>query len=119
VSRDRSQIDLEEERTALACAPLSVVTWRRQIDDPVALWGHLLAYLPKIVDVIRREGPQIITLPSIQLGSDNRQRLQDFLRESTSRESTTIPELKAQRLPAMAAELRRRKLTKLEELISE
>jgi hypothetical protein len=113
VSRDRSQIELNEERVALASTRLSVVTWRRQIDDPVALWGHLLAYLPKIADVIRREGPHIVTLPAIQLGGDNREKVQAFLRRTTSLERSTIPELKSRFRPGMLAELKRRNLHEL------
>ncbi len=119
VSRDRSQIELDEERVALASTRLSIVTWRRQIDDPIGLWGHLLAYLPKIAGLIRREGPHVITLPAIQLGSDNREKTQAFARRTTSMEKTTFQELKARCTKTMVAELRRRKLPQLERLISD
>jgi hypothetical protein len=118
VSRDRSQIELDEERVALASTRLSIVTWRRKIDDPISLWGHLLAYLPKIADLIRREGPQVITLPSIQLAADNRENTQAFARRTTSMEKTTFQELKARCTENMVSELRRRKLPDLERLIS-
>jgi hypothetical protein len=52
VVRDRSQLDQLAEMYVLSRLPtLSIVTWRKGIDDPVREWGQLLAYLP---DVKRR-----------------------------------------------------------------
>lgn len=50
VVRDRSQLDQLAEMYVLSrLRTLSIVTWRKGIDDPVREWGQLLAYLPEAV----------------------------------------------------------------------
>lgn len=60
-----------EELWALSRTDLSVVTWRRPIEDPVREWGQLLAYLPEIRRMIAEHGPSIVFLPSPRLGKQN------------------------------------------------
>jgi hypothetical protein len=109
VSRDRAQLDQAAEHVALAHTDLSVVTWRRQIDDPIAQWGHLLAYIPRIVTIIENEGPQIVILPSINLDADKHAQTRAYIRREVSLKRTTMSELRAESLPVMRAELGRRK----------
>lgn len=46
VVRDRSQLRQMTEMYVLSRLPeLTVVTWRKVVDDPVREWGQLLAYL--------------------------------------------------------------------------
>lgn len=65
VVRDRSQLSQTTEMYALSRLPeLTVVTWRKVIDDPVREWGQLLAYLPQIKTRCREKGGRVIVLPS-------------------------------------------------------
>jgi hypothetical protein len=67
VTRDWHQSQQVEELWTLAQTTLSVVTWRRPIEDPVREWGQLLAYLPEIRGMIDDHGPAIVFLPSPRL----------------------------------------------------
>jgi hypothetical protein len=67
VTRDWHQSQQVEERWTLAQTDLSVVTWRRPIEDPVREWGQLLAYLPEIRRMVADHGPSVIFLPSPRL----------------------------------------------------
>jgi hypothetical protein len=63
VSSDWHQLVQDEEVIALDQTRLSVITWRKSLDDPVQQWGSLLAYMPQIRARIQAEGPSVITLP--------------------------------------------------------
>lgn len=67
VTRDWHQSEQIEELWTLLRTDLSVVTWRRPIQDPVREWGQLLAYLPEIRRMIGEHGPSIVFLPSPRL----------------------------------------------------
>lgn len=67
VTRDWHQSEQIEELWALSRTNLSVITWRRPIEDPVREWGQLLAYLPEIRRMIIENGPSIVFLPSPRL----------------------------------------------------
>ena len=67
VTRDWHQSEQVEELWALSRTDLSVITWRRPIEDPVREWGQLLAYLPEIRRMIEDNGPSIVFLPSPRL----------------------------------------------------
>lgn len=70
VVRDRSQLDQLTEMYVLSrLKSLSVVTWRKVIDDPVREWGQLLAYLPQIKTSCREKGGRVIVLPAPTLTS--------------------------------------------------
>ena len=71
VTRDWHQSEQIEELWALSRTALSVVTWRRPIEDPVREWGQLLAYLPEIRRMVVENGPSIIFLPSPRLDRKN------------------------------------------------
>ena len=70
VVRDRSQLDQMTEMYVLSRLPtLTVVTWRKVIDDPVREWGQLLAYLPQIKRSCQEKGGRAIVLPAPTLTS--------------------------------------------------
>lgn len=119
VSRDRAQLDQAAEHVALAHTNLSVVTWRRKIDDPIAQWGHLLAYMPRIVKLIETEGPQVVTLPAITIDSSQHSQTRSYVRKEVSLRRTTMTELKAESLPLMRDELARRKRKDLAALLDD
>jgi hypothetical protein len=69
VTRDWHQSEQPEELWALTRTTLSIVTWRRPVEDPVREWGQLLAYLPEVRRMIGDHGPSIVFLPSPRLDS--------------------------------------------------
>jgi hypothetical protein len=71
VTRDWHQSVQPEELWTLTKTTLSVVTWRRPIEDPVCEWGQLLAYLPEVKRMIAEHGPSIVFLPSPRLDRKN------------------------------------------------
>jgi hypothetical protein len=81
VTRDWHQSEQIEELWALSRTDLSVVTWRRPIQDPVREWGQLLAYLPEIRRMISENGPSIVFLPSPRLERRNLQKATGMLGE--------------------------------------
>ena len=79
VTRDWHQSEQIEELWALSRTTLSVVTWRRPIEDPVREWGQLLAYLPEIRRMITENGPSIVFLPSPRLDRKSLGKATDLL----------------------------------------
>lgn len=72
VVRDRSQLDQLAEMYVLSRLPkLSIVTWRKGIDDPVREWGQLLAYMPDVKRRCLEGGGRAILLPTPSLSSDS------------------------------------------------
>ena len=71
VVRDRSQLDQLAEMYVLSrLKALTVITWRKGIDDPVREWGQLLAYLPQVKQRCREAGGRAIQLPTPALAAD-------------------------------------------------
>ena len=70
VVRDRSQLDQMTEMYVLSrLSTLTIVTWRKVIDDPVREWGQLLACLPQIRRSCQDKGGRAILLPAPTLTS--------------------------------------------------
>ena len=69
--RDRSQLDQLAEMYVLSrLQTLTVVTWRKGIEDPVREWGQLLAYLPQVKQRCLEAGGRAILLPAPTLAND-------------------------------------------------
>ena len=79
VTRDWHQSRQPEELFALTKTDLSVVTWRRSIEDPIREWGQLLAYLPEIRRMIDANGPSIVFLPSPRLDGNSIEKASDLM----------------------------------------
>lgn len=72
VVRDRSQLDQLAEMYVLSrLTSLTIVTWRKGIDDPVREWGQLLAYLPQVKQRCLEGGGRAIQLPAPSLTKDS------------------------------------------------
>lgn len=72
VVRDRSQLDQLAEMYVLSrLSKLSIVAWRKGIDDPVREWGQLLAYLPDVKRRCIEGGGRAILLPTPSLSNDS------------------------------------------------
>lgn len=79
VTRDWHQSEQVEELWALSRTDLSVVTWKRSIEDPVREWGQLMAYLPEVRRMITENGPSIVFLPSPRLDRKNLGKATDMI----------------------------------------
>jgi hypothetical protein len=71
VTRDWHQMEQPEELWVLSNLRLTVVSWRKPMNDPVAEWGHLLAYLPQLKGRIERRQPRVLRLPPPHLSQTN------------------------------------------------
>ena len=71
VTRDKSQAEQPEEMWVLSQTEISIVTWRKPINDPVLLWEQLVAYLPEIHRLLREHKTSILFLPVPRLSRDN------------------------------------------------
>jgi hypothetical protein len=106
---DRSQLDEEAELVALASSRVSVITWSRGDEDPIVLWGQLLAYMPQIVKTLATVAPAVITLPNPRLEHRrNVDRPEDLVRGMQERDKVSYPERRARAVGMMNAELEKR-----------
>ena len=109
VTLDRAQLDGEAELVALASSRISVITWKAGDEDPVVLWGQLLAYMPQIVRMLQTTRPAVITLPNprLQLKS-NVACPEDLVRAMQERDKVSYPERRSRAVAMMTAELDKR-----------
>jgi hypothetical protein len=112
VTRDRSQLEQSEELIALAQTKLSVVTWRRKIEDPVAEWGQLLAFVPQILRALDQHGPRILILPEPRIGGTAK--ASDLARKHAAGAGTSYPELRAEAIRFMVRYLGQQRRSDLE-----
>lgn len=71
VTRDFTQAEQAEEMVCLShLEDFHVISWRKRMDDPVAEWGQLLAYLPLIRRYIGEHDSRVIFLPTPVLATD-------------------------------------------------
>jgi len=68
VTLDRSQLTQSTEAVALALTKINVVTWSKGDEDPVVLWGQLLAYMPQVCARPQAGKPRVFTIPNPRLG---------------------------------------------------
>jgi hypothetical protein len=67
VTSDRSQIEQDTELIALVISGVHLITWRSGDEDPVTLWGQLLAYTPQILKLLQSSKPAVVTIPNPRL----------------------------------------------------
>lgn len=108
VTRDWRQSEQPEELWTLTRIRLSIVTWRRPIEDPVREWGQLLAYLPEVRRMISENGPSVVFLPSPRLIRDNLGKAAEKLGELAATLGISNDELRHQARKSVAHELHRR-----------
>lgn len=114
VTADWHQLEQHEEVIALDQTRLSVITWRKGLDDPIQQWGSLLVYMPQIRHKIEHEGPSVIRLPVPQLQPDNVEAMRGISNRYAS-EKAKLPRatLVKETLPDMLEVLRERGLEHL------
>jgi hypothetical protein len=84
---------------------LSVITWRKQIADPVVLWGQLLAYLPQVAKRLSEIDRAVFILPEPSLVANNVRTPADHLGRLASQLKTSAPELIGQQVSMMRRQL--------------
>jgi hypothetical protein len=111
-------VGLDEEVVALDQTRLSVITWTRGVDNPIVLWGSLLAYMPQIRHAIEQRGPVIVTLPAPRLPSDHVEGMPGISQRHARAQRITGQQLRSQVVPDMVEELEARALPSLIELLT-
>lgn len=94
VTRDWHQLDQPEELWVLSNLRITVVSWRRPFHDPVAEWGHLLAYLPQLKRRIERRQPRVVLLPPPQLGKSNEINPREALNAYAAEQDRAVQEIR-------------------------
>lgn len=107
ITRDWHQSEQPEELWALTKTALSIVTWKRPVEDPVCEWGQLLAYLPAVRRVLDRDGPSIVFLPSPRLNRPSLKASAELGRLASERRVSQA-ELRAEARALLTDELDRR-----------
>lgn len=111
VARDKKALQTPGSVVALALnPPLSFVTWRSPIEDPVAEWGQLMAYMPLVLKAVDQGRSGIFWLPRPTLDSKSVVPARSRAGALASSLSASYPELIAEARQTMEADLRARKL---------
>lgn len=113
VTTDPGQLGQDEEAVALTATRLSLITWRSRIDDPVVLWGSLIAFMPEVRRCIELYGPSLVTLPVPRIGSARVESTAKIGGRVARERGTSLPELRGEVLPDMRSELTERGLQHL------
>jgi hypothetical protein len=108
VTRDWRQSAQAEEMWALTRTQLSVVTWADPINDAVAEWGQLLAYMSEILKLIDSHGNCVVLLPHPRLNKRNVIRASEALGVLASDEGRSNNQVRNDARTAINAWLRHR-----------
>lgn len=70
------------------------MSWRRPFNDPVAEWGHLLAYLPQLKRRIERRQPRAVLLPPPRLDKGNEINPRDALNVYAAEQRRAVQQIR-------------------------
>jgi hypothetical protein len=103
VCRDLQQFEQREEMVTLFLTGLTMITWVRAIEDPVAEWGQLLAYGPQVVREMSRADyrPTIFKLPAPRLGSGQRTATRQRVQEMAAELRLSLPQFQSEAVGTM------------------
>jgi hypothetical protein len=113
VTLDRRQLTQSVEAVALAVTKINVVTWVNGDEDPVVLWGQLLAYMPQVCARLEAGRAWVFTIPNPRLGPRQMVRPNDLHAELERRDGTRFTQRRQDAERIMRAELARRGLAEL------
>jgi len=108
VTRDWHQSEQPEEMFALTKTRLSIITWKKPLNDPIREWGQLLAYLPEIRRMIESHGPSILFLPSPRLDRGSITKAAEAIGQLASDLGISNRQVRSQASQVIAAGLRAR-----------
>ena len=117
VSRDAAQVRQGRELVALQRTELSVVTWRRKIEDAIAEWGQLLAYMPQVSMFIDQHGPHIFLLPDPRIRADMVEKASELAHLEAKKAKEAYGPRRTQAIEYMASEVNRRGMPERESLL--
>ncbi len=107
ITRDWHQFDRPEELWVLANLRIVVISWRQPINNPVAEWGHLLAYMPQLRRRIERRQPRVLLLPPPHLNKGNEVNPRETLGRYAARQGRAVAEVLAETQSAVRDVLHR------------
>ena len=105
VTRDWSQSRQIEELWTLTRTDLSIITWRRPVEDPIREWGQLIAYLTEVRRMIDEHGPSIVFLPTPRLDKSNLDKASESIGLLANELGMSNQQVRDQARDAVAAEL--------------
>jgi hypothetical protein len=94
VTRDVSQLNLLEELWVLSRVNLTLITFRKAIEDPIVEWGQLLAFLPLVRKRPLGQSSSVIHLPKPGLSEKNIARPRDLFGRMAGDTGTAVAELR-------------------------
>jgi hypothetical protein len=107
VTRDRHQLDQPEELWVLANLRIVVVSWREPVNDAVAEWGQLLAYMPQLRRWVERQRPRVVLLPPPHLDEGDEVNPREALGRYAARNGRAVAEVLAETRSAVRSALHR------------
>lgn len=118
VTSDHSQLEQDEELIALSLSKINLITWKGRQEDPVVMWGQLLAYMPQVLPHLGR--PQlVIRLPNPHLQPrDHVLKVTDLIGARQVRDRLSFSERRNASLKVMRKELKKRGRNDLEAYLS-
>ncbi|MEQ1701236.1 MAG: hypothetical protein ABMA25_14070 [Ilumatobacteraceae bacterium] len=103
VTRDFTQAEQAEEMVALShLRDFHVIAWRERMDDPIAEWGQLLAYLPKLSKYIAQQDSKVILLPVPTLSTKNIENPKTHIATIADGRGQSIRQVRHEALASMA-----------------
>lgn len=94
VTRDWHQLEQPEELWVLSNLQLTVISWRKPFNDPVAEWGHLLSYLPQLKRRIERRQPRVLLLPPPRLTTDSEVNPREALSNYATQQARAVQDVR-------------------------
>lgn len=116
VTSDKSQLTQDEELIALDRTAMSLVTWKSGDEDPVVLYGQLLAFMPQIVRALHQRQRTVVSLPNPRLRpSEHIETVRNIIGRRGALDRISYSERRSAALSLMHAELQRRGVSELAE----
>jgi hypothetical protein len=99
--------NLADVGTSIHATHIVVISWRQPINNPVAEWGHLLAYMPQLRRRIERRQPRVLLLPPPHLNKGNEVNPRETLGRYAARQGRAVAEVLAETQSAVRDVLHR------------
>jgi len=108
VTRDWHQSVQGEEMVALSVTSITIITWRKPIEDPVVEWGQLLAYMPLVRRLIQEQPRSVILLPTPHLDAKALRTAEAALGAMARDQGVSVTQVRREAREAIERELARR-----------
>ncbi len=108
VTHDYHQLQQAEELWTITNTTLSLITWRRPIEDPIREWGQLLVYLPEIRRLLKEHGPSLVLLPTPRMTKSSLEKASENLNTLAKERQVSAQQLHEEAPRNVLEELNRR-----------